>query len=148
MNCEASFCWSIVGRSGYAPAIVCSNVHDDWPNCSTSGGQSDGESRCDVAEAGGVVGSAWLAGTTTAFFIIVFHDADDVQERHGLPSGPKTTPLGRLLGSHSLSCLFSVSTGITGSPVRFSTIQKNRERMGNQMSVVGMSSWIGNYRRF
>lgn len=56
-------------------------VQDERPNCSTSGGQSAGGWREEVACAGGVV-VEMVAGVVVSFFAICAHAPKDVQERH------------------------------------------------------------------
>lgn len=100
INCFVSFCRSGVGRTGYVAVIECSSVQEARPSCSTSGGQSAGGRRSEVSSAGGAVVDI-EAGVLIFCFVMDAHEAKEVQLRHGFPSGPKTTPLGNLLGGSS-----------------------------------------------
>ena len=60
--------------------MVCSRVHDERPSCSTSGGQSCGGCKDDVAAAGGVV-VVMVLGVVVCSLAICVQALTDVQER-------------------------------------------------------------------
>ena len=61
--------------------MVCRRVQVERPSCSTSGGQSEGRAREDVAAAGGVLGET-LSLEPGAERAMAIHEETDVQERH------------------------------------------------------------------
>jgi len=61
--------------------MVCRSVQVERPSCSTSGGQSEGSEREDVAAAGGVLGET-LSFEPGAERAMAIHDETEVQERH------------------------------------------------------------------
>lgn len=64
-------------------------------------------------------------------------------QTYGFPSGPNTTPLGNaFFCSSPLSrccCSLAASKGCAGIPVVICTAHKNRERIGNWISVMGIA---------
>lgn len=62
--------------------MVCRSVQDERPNSSTSGGQSAGGEREDVAPAGGVLVLTVFSFDEGADFAMAIHEATEVQERH------------------------------------------------------------------
>ena len=102
------------------------------PSCSTSGGQSEGRAREDVAAAGGVLGET-LSLEPGAERAMAIHEETEVQERHGFPSGPSTTPFGKTFFSSSSTrwrCSGGASKGWAGNPVVISTAHKKRDKTG------------------
>lgn len=102
-----SACWLGVGCVGYCAAIVCSSVQVPRPSVSTSAGQSAGGPGAAAAVAAVVAAMAAAAavpaepddeGDFKDVLVWLAHDAKEVQDRHGLPSLPSTTPFGILLG--------------------------------------------------
>lgn len=81
------------------------------PKASTSGGQSEGRVGVDVAVAAG--GCEEVVVLVLEFVLLVLdlaisnQELTEVQERQGLPSGPRTTPLGRAFGLASCCSVFS-----------------------------------------
>jgi len=61
--------------------MVCRSVQVERPSCSTSGGQSEGRAREDVAAAGGVLGET-LSLEPGAERAMAIHEETEVQERH------------------------------------------------------------------
>jgi hypothetical protein len=61
--------------------MVCRSVQVERPSCSTSGGQSEGRERDDVAAAGGVEGET-LSLEPGAERAMAIHEETEVQERH------------------------------------------------------------------
>jgi hypothetical protein len=61
--------------------MVCRSVQVERPSCSTSGGQSEGSERDDVAAAGGVEGET-LSLEPGAERAMAIHEETEVQERH------------------------------------------------------------------
>ena len=61
--------------------MVCRSVQVERPSCSTSGGQSEGRAREDVAAAGGVLGDT-LSLEPGAERAMAIHEETEVQERH------------------------------------------------------------------
>ena len=61
--------------------MVCRRVQVERPSCSTSGGQSEGRAREDVAAAGGVLGDT-LSLEPGAERAMAIHEETEVQERH------------------------------------------------------------------
>lgn len=61
--------------------MVCRRVQVERPSCSTSGGQSAGSAREEVAAAGGVLGET-LSFEPGAERAMAIHEETEVQERH------------------------------------------------------------------
>jgi hypothetical protein len=61
--------------------MVCRSVQVERPSCSTSGGQSEGSEREDVAAAGGVEGET-LSLEPGAERAMAIQEETEVQERH------------------------------------------------------------------
>lgn len=61
--------------------MVCRRVQVERPSCSTSGGQSEGRAREDVAAAGGVLGDT-LSLEPGAERAMAIHEETEVHERH------------------------------------------------------------------
>ena len=60
---------------------MCRSVQVERPSCSTSGGQSEGRAREDVAAAGGVLGET-LSFEPGAERAMAIHEETEVQVRH------------------------------------------------------------------
>lgn len=61
--------------------MVCRSVQVERPSCSTSGGQSEGREREEVAAAGGVLGET-LSLEPGAERAMAIHEETEVQVRH------------------------------------------------------------------
>lgn len=100
-----SVCNCGVGFVGYVAVMEWSRVHEERPRASTSGGQSEGSE-------GAVAAAVAVAGDFDILPERAKSEATLLHVRHGLPSGPRTTPLDSFFGATvSASCFSGVSMG-------------------------------------
>jgi len=90
-------------RDGYVAVKECRSVQVERPSCSTSGGHSDGASESAGRDEARVEEDEVEEGDAAVSFLVMdAQEANDVQERQGLPSLPRTTPFGSFLGGSAV----------------------------------------------